>query len=167
MGGLDRNIIIFWGILDFIMFVVVFNLGYLEIAVPSALDYLSKGLNKLMRASLWAILRFADMVKLALFFGYFWIDEAIRGPREAEHNNTFWEDNEESHADEDSQAARQAAYEQAVQVLGLPPVFTQAEMIKAYRRAIRAAHPDAGGSTKAAQAVNAARKTILAYRGWA
>jgi curved DNA-binding protein CbpA len=38
--------------------------------------------------------------------------------------------------------------------------------MRAYRLAIRAAHPDAGGSDKAAQAVNAARDLLMRCRGW-
>lgn len=57
-------------------------------------------------------------------------------------------------------------YEAALMELGLSAVFTEPEFVAAYRRAIRTAHPDAGGSTVRAQRVNSARDLIRARRGW-
>ena len=64
------------------------------------------------------------------------------------------------------EAERKDPYLLALVLLGLAEKFTQEEFIKAYRRAMMAAHPDAGGSTAKAQAVNAARDLIRKRNGW-
>lgn len=106
-------------------------------------------------------------IYLALTFLYFLIDEVIRGPRPEEDDDEYEDEADETAREEKAQAAQNTAYEEAVRLLGLRPGFTKEELTKAYRRAIRAVHPDKGGSTEDAQAVNAARKLIEAHQGWA
>ncbi|MGC8477052.1 MAG: hypothetical protein ACP5NP_11925 [Acetobacteraceae bacterium] len=53
---------------------------------------------------------------------------------------------------------------EACAVLGVPPDARPAEIRAAHRRAIRAAHPDAGGSTAQAARVNQARDVLLRGR---
>jgi hypothetical protein len=72
------------------------------------------------------------------------------------------EQQEEAGPDEDAQDA----YAAARALLGLPLSFSEDELTTAYRRAIRKAHPDTGGTAEAAQAVNAARSTVMRERGW-
>lgn len=57
-------------------------------------------------------------------------------------------------------------YAQAAALLGLPRDFNEAALKAAYRAAIRKAHPDAGGSAAAAQAVIAAHDLIRQRKGW-
>ncbi len=57
-------------------------------------------------------------------------------------------------------------YRSAREILGLPESFSKEEFIKAYRKAIRRAHPDCGGTTERAQAVNEARERIAARHCW-
>lgn len=58
------------------------------------------------------------------------------------------------------------AYQLALDLLGLNEPFDRPTMVKAYRKAIIAVHPDRGGSTEEAQAVNGARDLIVKYKGW-
>lgn len=67
---------------------------------------------------------------------------------------------------ENPAAAPPDPYELAIRLLGLAPGFTQASLRQAYKRAIRTAHPDSGGSSQAAQAVNGAYALILRAHGW-
>lgn len=58
-------------------------------------------------------------------------------------------------------------YEAALQLLKLREGhFSRSDFNKHYRRAMQAAHPDAGGSTAQAQAVNAARDLIRKRHAW-
>lgn len=54
----------------------------------------------------------------------------------------------------------------ALGALGLPANFTQVELSRAYKIAIRKAHPDLGGSHEKAQAVNTARDLLARHHGW-
>lgn len=51
-------------------------------------------------------------------------------------------------------------------LLGVSATADTNEIKQAYRRAIRAAHPDMGGSVEAAQAVNNAYELITSQRGY-
>lgn len=90
-------------------------------------------------------------------FLYFLIAEMLNGSAE--------EFSEYEEAD-DSEAPGVDALEAACSLLGLAPSFSRDEFKQAYRRAIRATHPDHGGSDEAAQAVNAARELIERHYGW-
>ena len=91
-------------------------------------------------------------LKLAWFVGCEVFKEAIEAPPEDEPLT--------------GPGAALDAYEAARQILGLPPEFTQAEFKLAYRRAMRNAHPDKGGSDRHAMLVNRARDLIRARKGW-
>jgi hypothetical protein len=52
--------------------------------------------------------------------------------------------------------------EEAYQILGLQPGAGRAEIMEAYRRLMKAVHPDAGGSAYLAARVNAARDKLAA-----
>lgn len=54
----------------------------------------------------------------------------------------------------------------ALKVFGLGANFTQAELVKRYRELMRRAHPDAGGSTEQASAINTAYSVIKKRKGW-
>jgi hypothetical protein len=51
---------------------------------------------------------------------------------------------------------------EAYQVLGLPPGATEADIHEAYKRLMRALHPDSGGSDWLAARINQARDVLLA-----
>lgn len=57
-------------------------------------------------------------------------------------------------------------YAQALALLGLAQDCSEPALKAAYRAAIRKAHPDAGGSAAAAQAVIAAHDLIRQRKGW-
>jgi hypothetical protein len=84
----------------------------------------------------------------------------------------FWEEWQRPAGETGAEAGNAAPgeddlFESALTLLGLPRAFTRDELSAAYKKAIRRAHPDAGGSTEMAAAVNAARDLIIARRGWA
>ena len=104
---------------------------------------------------------------------------AVAGVRAAYlFGRIFWEEwhrpaeeqGAESGAGNDNANAPQGAtdpFESALSLLGLRPGFTRDELNKAYKNAIRRAHPDAGGTTAMAAAINAARDLIMSRMGWA
>jgi curved DNA-binding protein CbpA len=53
------------------------------------------------------------------------------------------------------------AREEALEVLGLPPSASAADIQAAYVRLMRAAHPDQGGSDWLASRINQARDVLL------
>jgi len=55
--------------------------------------------------------------------------------------------------------------EEARRLLDVPPGATPDEIRSAHRRLVARVHPDVGGSADLAQRVNAARDTLLRYRG--
>lgn len=57
-------------------------------------------------------------------------------------------------------------YDMALLLFGLREGYTQRDFNKAYRKAMMAAHPDVGGSTEEAQAVNGACDLIKRRNGW-
>ena len=78
------------------------------------------------------------------------------------------EEEHEFAADDERPAkvAPRSPYEEALALLALTPDFTKPALKRAYRAAIRKAHPDAGGTARAAQAVNGAYELLLQSRGW-
>lgn len=56
-------------------------------------------------------------------------------------------------------------HEEARRLLGVPSGATPDEIRSAHRRLVARVHPDVGGSADLAQRVNAARDTLLRYRG--
>lgn len=122
----------------------------------------------LFRAALWLLawtIRFVSMAAQGLWLGlvmlFFVADEWRRGPRVGEEARS------DEFPDGDSEEERRrAAYEQALALLGLAPGFTHQALKRAYHAAIRIAHPDAGGSVEAAQAVNRAYQLVRQVHGW-
>ncbi|MDX0174526.1 hypothetical protein [Sinorhizobium meliloti] len=116
---------------------------------------LCEALALLFRAVLWPLCTGPFRLLRSAFLILFYLaDELQRGPERAEQ---IEEPDEPEFLD---------LYAQAAARLGLPPVFEAAELERAYRRAIRKAHPDAGGSLGDAQEINAARDLIVRARGW-
>jgi hypothetical protein len=109
----------------------------------------------------WAAIQTARGAYLGCVFLFYLADEWLRGPREQESAT-----DEEDFEDEAEQAREQDAYEQALARFGLAPGFTPDDLSRVYKRAIRKAHPDAGGSLDQAQAINAARDLIATRMGW-
>jgi len=92
-------------------------------------------------------------------------ETAEEAEREDMERETAEQARREQRRREDERAARDP-YRLALILLGLPEQFTAEDLTKAFRRAMLAAHPDAGGSTAKAQAVNAARALIKKRSGW-
>lgn len=102
--------------------------------------------------------RLVHMIGKAILFAGLLIQECWRGPQEQEE-----EFRDEGLEDEQEQID---PYESALEILGLSPGFSRAAFSSAYKIAMRKAHPDTGGSTKAAQLVNKARAIIMRRHGW-
>jgi len=78
------------------------------------------------------------------------------------------DEDEAKDADEKPQPAPSPdPYQASLGLLGLEPGFSRAALSRAYKQAMKHAHPDAGGSTIKAQAVNAARELLMRAHGWA
>lgn len=72
-----------------------------------------------------------------------------------------WQRRAREEANAEAALARIDGWEAACELLGLSPdTVTKAGLSRAYRKAIRAAHPDLGGSPARAKAVNIARDLI-------
>ncbi|GLP88069.1 J domain-containing protein [Tritonibacter mobilis] len=70
-------------------------------------------------------------------------------------------------AREDATIVRINGWVPACKLLGLPVEgFTKAQLSRAYRKAMRKAHPDLGGSPSHAKAINIARDLIRKQLGW-
>ncbi len=84
---------------------------------------------------------------------------------EQEHEARFEE--EEPEPEQKAKAPFRTPYEAACWFLGLEPnSFDKATFKKAYRSAIRTAHPDAGGDLEHAQTINRSADIIRAAHGW-
>jgi hypothetical protein len=119
---------------------------------------------KLFAVVLWWLLtdgrrHAAAGVRAAYLFGRILWEEWHRGEEPA-----FTPDDDQT---EPAAAGAPDAYETALGVLGLAHGFTRDDLNTAYKRTIRRAHPDAGGSVDQATTVNVARDLILAQMGWA
>jgi hypothetical protein len=112
-------------------------------------------------ALVWAARMSGRGLRLGFMFLFYLADEWRRGSQDAGAAE------EEIGADSRDEQTIADAYEQALGLLGLAPGFTQSALKRAYRTAIRIAHPDAGGSAAAAQAINSAYELILQTHGWA
>jgi hypothetical protein len=107
-------------------------------------------------------------IGLLLLFSYYLIHEWLRGPPA---QDPYEDQQEEEPEDDQSQNAANSPardpYADALALFGLSPGFTQSDLARAYIKAIKTAHPDAGGSLEKAQAVNVARDAIELRHGWA
>ena len=98
---------------------------------------------------------------------------AARKSRKARGLSAFeaepeWQRHGREEAWENAAIARINGWEPACQLLGLPVEgFTKAQLSHAYRKAIRKAHPDLGGSPARAKAINIARDLLRKAQGWA
>lgn len=109
----------------------------------------------------WAAPRAGRAAWLGLVFLFMLADEWRRGARPDENEE---ESTGAGYAEEEAPARDE--YEDALARFGLAPGFAQTDLNRAYKRAIRAAHPDVGGSLALAQSVNAARDLIARRHGW-
>ena len=101
----------------------------------------------------WPIVRDAGL------FVFYFASEVLSGASEADEGLDGDEDDGYEPGQEDER--EHDSYLEACDRLGLKEPFTPFEFKAAYRRAIAEAHPDRGGTTQQAQAVNEARARIL------
>jgi hypothetical protein len=127
-------------------------------------------LKLLLRSALWLVVYTVMLaiwlvrgLRNALVLLFYLVDEWRRGPPEDDEDSTA-DENSDAEAEEECKAS---TYEDALKRLGLSPEITRDALKRAYRKAIRAAHPDAGGSARAAQEVNRAYEIVLQWNGWA
>jgi hypothetical protein len=75
-------------------------------------------------------------------------------------------DEDEQVWDQGDEGASESLFEAARAVLGLPQIFTKAELKAAFHAAMKSAHPDGDGTVEAAQEVNEANEIIKLEMGW-
>lgn len=130
-------------------------LEFLFLCLIEAVAFLFRAvLWPLLKGLIWLLWQGARGLRAALLILFYLADEWRRGPQT------------ESPAGEECEDAAVDLYARAAIRLGLPLTFTAADLQRAYREAIREAHPDAGGSLEEAQIINAARDLIAQAHGW-
>lgn len=142
-------------------------IGFLFLCLWEVLKFTARAVLWLLWHGIIGVVWAARVSGCGLYLGFVFLfylaDEWRRGPQDA---GAAEEDFSGAQSADDGQTAADA-YEQALALLGLAPGFTKAALKRAYRAAIRKAHPDAGGTAEAAQAVNSAYELILHGHGWA
>jgi len=142
-------------------------IGFLFLCLWEVLKLITGALawliGRTLRAAAMALRKCSHGLHLGLLFLFYLADEWRRGPAEEQDDSASEED---GGGDREEPPAPRDPYEDALATLGLAPGFTQLDLKRAYKQAIRLAHPDAGGSAAAAQAVNAARDVIARHHGW-
>ena len=116
---------------------------------------------------MWVVTRSGRGIHFAALLLYFLIDEKLRGAQDDQSDEAQEDDYGHSFDDEADEAAAQSDLEAAYMLFGLALIFTREELQRAYKKAIRKAHPDLGGSVEAAQELNVARDLIMSAQGWA
>ena len=147
---------IYWvGMTVFLLYGVPLIFRLLRLILISLGVALGSGVGGLGRAAF----RAGRGAALAAEFIVLLVIEWVRGPRAAEPKQ------ESAGADENREASSDE-YADARERLGLGAEFTEDELKQAWKRAIRKAHPDAGGSEWEARAINAARERLARQHGW-
>ncbi len=160
-------IIVFGIVLRLMAQGLLWVLGYVVKALLWGLIQAGKGLLWVLvqagKGFQWAMIRAGHGIRFASLLLYYLIDEKLRGTPDEE-----WDDTpEEEPEDPADTTASETPYEAALRILGLPPGFTKTGLRRFYLKAIKCAHPDAGGSAEQAQAINAARDLVMDWNGWA
>jgi len=141
----------FWEVTAELWPYVIRGIGYLFLYVGQCLAVSLMLLGQLGLVALrWL---YQQSLQLALLL-YYTVQELRQGEVE---------DDLEVESSEDAIAN---ALVKASIILNLPAQFSEAEFTLAYRRAIKAAHPDKGGSAERAQAVYWARDVIKLHPPW-
>lgn len=130
------------------------------IALKYLFIWLFRGIAWLVRASWCGVLSLILRAR-----------EAGEGPAPEDKVEAEAEDADEAEdTNEEPQPAPRPApdpYQAARHLLGLESGFSRTALSRAYKQAMKHAHPDAGGTTRKAQAVNAARELLMRAHGWA
>jgi hypothetical protein len=145
---------IFAELLPFVLELLWYALCYVVECFGIALSYLFKGLFRLIA---WL----ARQGWRGLLFLVMRTRKSMCGT--ASEDGAADDDDDEAPA----HSAGHDPYHAALSLFGLEPGFSRAALSRAYKQAMRQAHPDAGGSTAKAQTVNAARDLLLRSHGWA
>lgn len=98
----------------------------------------------------------------ALLFAAILFDEWRQGPPPDEEFSA----GDEAEEDEEEGPSAEELYELALARLGLREPFTEADLKKAFREAIKQNHTDVGGRQEDARAINLARELIRERKGW-
>ena len=157
--------------LRLMMYVVMF----LAIVIGTALKFVIKGLLwvaiRTGKGLWWVVSRASVLAGRGIHFSalllYFLIEEKLRGAREEQSDEEWDDEYEPSFDDEADEVAALSDLEAAHALFGLALTFTCEELGRAYKIAIRKAHPDLGGSLRQAQELNVARDLIMSAHGWA
>lgn len=151
--------VVFAELMPIVLEFLWYSLCYLAESFSVAMDYLVGGLLRLI---VWAARKCGRGLVAVCVFLAFLIQECWRGPA--------YEDDSKDSADDVQDRTEEPdpadPYQAAIDLLGLSPGFSRAALNRAYKQAMKQAHPDAGGSTRQAQAVNTARDLLKHAHGW-
>ncbi|WOS62032.1 J domain-containing protein [Sinorhizobium fredii] len=147
-------------------------IGFLFLCLWEVVKLIARALAwliaRIFRGAATALRKCGHGLRLGLLFLFYLADEWRRGPAEEQDDGASDDegaDDQEERQDRGGLPPRDP-YADALTRLGLNPGLTLSDLKRAYKQAIRLAHPDAGGSAAAAQAVNAARDVIARRHGW-
>lgn len=149
-------------IFEFLGYALAYVLKCIGVALAAVITCL---LLALYRAVRWCARKCWRGIAVAFVFLAILMQEWWRGP--ACDDEYEGENAESAGDDKDKEPAARDPYQDAIDLLGLKPGFNRAALNRAYKQAMKHAHPDAGGSTRKAQAVNQARDFLKRARGWA
>lgn len=147
-------------------------IGFLFLCLWEVIKLIARALGWLIgrihRAAMTTLRKGGHGLRLGLLFLVYLADEWRRGPAKEQDDSATDDDGTCDHDEPQDRSgpAPRDPYEDALARLGLTPGFTRIDLKRAYMQAIRLAHPDAGGSAAAAQAVNAARDLIARRHRW-
>jgi hypothetical protein len=168
----------------FVIFWVMFSMVAAEVGpwllevTGLAIRFAFIVLREALRGVWWLAAWFVRAAAAGGLFLYILADEWRLGPREEKKPEEeepeeeefdaeeWWAEWQERLRQEREPPAPPDPYEEAIALLGLPPGFSRSALHRAWKDKIRKAHPDAGGSSKQAQAINAARDLIAKRNGW-
>ena len=148
----------------------VFSMVFAEVvpllfqALGNLLAYLFEAfaiaLKLLFRALFRLIIYLVRSLLVVSVFARLYVQECWRGPQA--------QDDQDDEDEQDEQETAFGDYEAALALLDLSSDICRETFDRAFKAAIKKAHPDvAGGSVEGAQAVIAAREVINKHHGWA
>lgn len=114
----------------------------------------------------YAISLLSTALRLILIQSWRGVVMLFTGWRLSQASDSFEDESAFAGDESDYESMKASAFDLACAALSLSPEHSSTEFKAAYRMAMRASHPDSGGSKEAAQEVNRNADLIRAVRGW-